>query len=103
MSQYIEGNHKAFTMGTNTIGRYLRVKLSGTPPVLVVAAETDVEIGVLTRPALTASVPADVLLRTAAGTMPISTSTTRISISVMPRMRALRNRCMLCVIEVPCS
>jgi hypothetical protein len=67
MSQRTEGNHKAFLSGTLTAAQYIRVKLSAG--VLVVAGLTDKEIGVITRPVFGTSVPVDVLLRNANGTI----------------------------------
>jgi len=69
MSQFTEGNHKAFTPGA-ALGQYTRVKISAGK--LALAGVTDLEIGVVTRPTFTTTdPPVDVYLRTSAGTTPM--------------------------------
>lgn len=70
MSQFVEGNHKAFTPGSTAIPQYSRVKLSSG--VLVAAGVTDAELGVVARATFTnQTAPVDVHLRTASGTTPM--------------------------------
>lgn len=73
MSQYVEGNHKTFTLPSSltNFAQYSRVTLSSG--VLALAGIADKEIGVVTRPpaGVGASMPIDVLLRTSAGTTPM--------------------------------
>jgi hypothetical protein len=71
MSQFIEGNHKAFTAGA-TLGRYTRVKISSG--VLALAGALDKDVGVVTRPVTVANTPVDVMLRTSNGTTPMVAS-----------------------------
>lgn len=66
--QFLEGNHKTFTNGATARTQYLRVKLSAG--VLELAGASDRELGITTR-RIEASVPGDVLLRTANGTVPM--------------------------------
>jgi hypothetical protein len=75
MSQYYETGHRAFLTAGAALGKYTRVKLSGsTPNTIALATATDQEIGVVTRQTFSTDTQADVLLTTNPGTVPMVAS-----------------------------
>ena len=71
MAQFIEGNHKAFLLPASLTNfeQYSRVVVSGGS--LSLASSTQREVGVLSRFPSVAGQPADVILKTANGTVPM--------------------------------
>src|SRR5436305_374889 len=74
MAQFNETNHRGYLSGS-TLGRYIRVKLSGSTANTVVAAgAADKEIGVTSRPVNTSGDPVDLFVTSQTGTTPMVAS-----------------------------